>query len=188
MLGSDEPRGGATMSLDAMTERALQSPGEGADGRTGLARRADAIVTYIPTEIVLVYVAAVAAVRTPAEGPATGQWVLLVATLVLTPIATWAVFAMKLSARGRPFPLSPRAWPWPELVIATLGFLLWAFTIPYTPFEQLDWYRPGLAAVVLLVGTVVLGLIAPLLRQADTPTWDLPARSRTEPTVEVEPE
>jgi len=41
---------------------------------------------------------------------------------------------------------------------------------------------------VLLVGTVVLGLIAPLLRQSNTPTWDLPARSRTESTVELEPE
>lgn len=176
------------MSLDAMTERALHSPGGGDDGRSALARRADAIVTYIPTEMVLVYVAAVAAVRTPAQGPAAGQWVLLIATLVLTPIATWALFAVKVSARGRPFPVSPRVWPWPELVIATLGFLLWAFAIPHTPFEQLDWYRPGLAAVVLLVGTVVLGLTAPLLRQANTPTWDLPARSRTESTVEVEPE
>lgn len=176
------------MSLDAMTERALLSPGEGGDGRTTLARRADAIVTYIPTEIILVYVAAVAAVRTPGEGPAAGQWVLLATTIALTPIATWAVFAMKVYARGRPVPLSPRAWPWPELVIATLGFLLWAFTIPHTPFEQLGWYRPGLAAVVLLVGTVVLGLIAPLLRQSNTPTWDLPARSRTESTVELEPE
>lgn len=176
------------MSLDAMTERALHAPGGGDGGRTALARRADAIVTYIPTEMVLVYLAAVAAIRTPAEGPATGQWVLLVATLVLTPVATWAVFAMKVSARDRAFPLSPRAWPWPELVIATLGFLLWAFAIPYTPFELLDWYRPGLAAVVLLVGTVVLGLIAPLLRQADTPTSDLPAHSGEEPTLELEQE
>ncbi len=174
------------MSLDAMTERALRTPAE--EGRATPSRRAEKIVTYIPTEVVLVYVAAVAAIRNPGEAPAGGQWALLVTVLVLTPVITWAVFAMKVVARGRPTPWSPRAWPWPELLIATLGFLLWAFAIPNTPFETLDWYRPGLAAVALLVGTLMLGLIAPLMRQWDTPTWDLPAPSHIESSAEAEPE
>jgi hypothetical protein len=131
---------------------------------------ANAIIGYIPTEIVAIYVPAVAAITTPGVPTGDGQWALLIAVLALTPITTWAMFAAKRRNAGAPLPIAPSTWPWPEMLIATVAFLLWAFTLPRTPFEEYDWYRPGLAAVLLLVGTLVLGLLVPLLRPLPAPS------------------
>jgi hypothetical protein len=144
---------------------------------------AAAIVGYIPTEIVAIYVPAVAAITTPGVPPGDGQWVLLIVVFALTPITTWAVFAAKRRNAGAPLPVPPSTWPWPEMLIASVAFLLWAFTLPRTPFEQFDWYRPGLAAVLLLVGTLVLGLLVPLLR----PLPDASATAVTEPAAPSAP-
>jgi hypothetical protein len=167
------------MSLDAMATRAMEDRHWRGDShivpeamqgdkpgprRSAVASATDTIGTYITTEIVIVYVAAVAAINTPAATSGMGQWVLMWVLLALTPLATWTAFAAKIRAEGDPLPFAPREWPWPQIFIATTAFLLWSFTLPNTPFERLSWYRPGLSAVVLLVGTMVLGLIAPLLR------------------------
>jgi hypothetical protein len=159
------------MSLHAMTDRALAADPEVPDfgPNTGDAS-SNAIVGYIPTEIVAVYVPAVAAITTPGVPTGDGQWVLLIVVLALTPITTWAVFAAKRRNAGAPLPIAPSTWPWPEMLIATVAFLLWAFTLPRTPFDQFGWYQPGLAAVLLLVGTLVLGLLVPLLRPLPDPS------------------
>ena len=168
------------MSLHAMTDRALAAdpevPNFGPD--TGDAS-SNAIVGYIPTEIVAVYVPAVAAITTPGVPTGDGQWVLLIVVLALTPITTWTVFAAKRRNAGAPLPVAPSTWPWPEMFIATVAFVLWAFTLPRTPFEQFGWYQPGLAAVLLLVGTLVLGLLVPLLR----PLPDQSAPAVTDPAA-----
>jgi hypothetical protein len=161
------------MSLHAMTDRALAADPAVPDTFTDAGDAGDpanAIIGYIPTEIVAVYVPAVAAITTPGVATGDGQWALLIVVLALTPIATWAMFAAKRRNAGAPLPLAPWTWPWPEMLIATTAFLLWAFTLPRTPFEQYDWYRPGLAAVLLLVGTLVLGLLVPLLRPLPAPS------------------
>ena len=49
------------------------------------------------------------------------------------------------------------------MIVSTVAFLLWAFSLPHSPFETMTWYRPSLGAVVLLAGTTVVGLVAPLL-------------------------
>ncbi|UPZ28475.1 hypothetical protein MUK60_11985 [Streptomyces sp. LRE541] len=122
------------------------------------------IVTYIPTEIVTIYVAAVSALHSPSSGPGNGQWVLMWVTLALTPVVTWISYALKMRADGGPLPRSARLWPWPEMVVASVAFLLWAFSLPSSPFETLDWYRPGLSAFALLAGTTLIGLVMALLR------------------------
>ena len=157
------------MSLHAMTNRALSADPAVPYTDPDAGNPATAIVGYIPTEIVAVYVPAVAAITTPGVPIGDGQWVLLIVVLALTPITTWAVFAAKRRNAGAPLPVAPSTWPWPEMLIASVAFLLWAFTLPRTPFEQFDWYRPGLAAVLLLVGTLVLGLLVPLLRPLPDP-------------------
>ncbi len=172
------------MSLHAMTDRALAADPAVPDfgPNTGDAS-SNAIVGYIPTEIVAVYVPAVAAITTPGVPTGDGQWVLLIVVLALTPITTWAVFAAKRCNAGAPLPVAPSTWPWPEMLIAAVAFLLWAFTLPRTPFEEFEWYRPGLAAVLLLVGTLVLGLLVPLLR----PLPDASAPAVTDPAAPPAP-
>ncbi len=155
---------------DAQTlHEAFAERREPARRRGGVRQAADSIVTYIPTEIVTVYVAATAAIHAAGSKPGTGQWVLLAVLLVLTPTTTWALFAAKIHGLGESMPAAPRNWPWLHMIIASIAFLLWSFTLPNTPFEELRWYTPGLAAVVLLVGTMVLGLAAPFFRPSTPP-------------------
>jgi hypothetical protein len=163
-LEDRRPRGDSSIVAELFDSDAL-GPKESPRQRRA-ATRVTEIVTYIPTEIVTVYVAAAAAISTRGATPGKGQWVLMWIVFVLTPVATWMVFAAKVRALGDPLPSALRDWPWPQMLIASTAFLLWSFTLPGAPFAQFGWYRPGLSAVVLLVGTTVLGLIAPLLPSA----------------------
>ena len=124
------------------------------------------IVDYIPTEIVTVYIAVGAALSDPGTPSRTGQWVAFWALFVLTPLTVWALYTAQLRAGGAGLPLQPAGWPWPELVAATVAYVLWAFTLPATPFADFRWYRPGLGTAVLLVGTMILGLGAPLFTRS----------------------
>ena len=81
-----------------------------------------------------------------------------------------ALFAAQLRASGAPLPLDPTRWPWPELIVATVAYVLWAFTLPGTPFAGFSWYRAGLGGALLLVGTLVLGLSAPLFTRTSATT------------------
>jgi hypothetical protein len=119
------------------------------------------IVDYIPTEIVTIYVAVIAALSDAGTTSRTGQWVAFWIFLGVTPLALWLLFAARLRAANAS-PLDPMRWPWPELAVAAVAYVLWAFTLPGTPFADFRWYRPGLGTAVLLVGTLVLGLGAPL--------------------------
>jgi len=127
-----------------------------------LASAARTIVAYIPTEIVTIYVAAVAAADIPGKQPAGGQWVLFWIFLVLTPIIVWGTYAlaMKENRRGRPWRF--RQWPATSMALATLSFTLWAFSLPKSPFGGFSWYRPSIGSVALLVGTLIIGTIASL--------------------------
>jgi hypothetical protein len=127
------------------------------------------IVDYIPTEIVTIYVAVGAALSDAATPSRTGQWVAFWVFLGVTPLALWALFAARLRAANTSPLLDPMRWPWPELVVATVAYVLWAFTLPATPFADFSWYKPGLGTAVLLVGTLILGLGAPLFTRTAVP-------------------
>jgi hypothetical protein len=155
---------GTSLSTGAPAAPAPQSVGL-SQGSMILAAMSS-IVSYIPIEIVTVYVAVSAAISEPASPCRTGQWVSFWVFLALTPITLWALYAARLRASGASLQLDPTRWPWPELIASTVAYALWAFALPGTPFAGLSWYRPGLAGAVLLVGTLVLGLGAPLFARA----------------------
>jgi hypothetical protein len=137
---------------------------ETSGGRNGAIGTALAtIVTYIPSEVVTLYVAATAALRATGEPSPASQWALLAVVLALTPVVVWATYAAMRRRRDDDLPWSPRTWPWPAIIVSTLGFLIWSFSLPDSPFGHLPWYQPAMASVVLLLGTTVLGLVAPLL-------------------------
>ncbi len=144
-----------------------EKAGSGAT-ETPLAAALDAIVAYIPTEVVTTYVAILAAINTGAESRA-GQWAAFWAFATVTPVSVWLIFATKLRAAGKPLPVAPKQWPLWEMFAASVAFAAWGYALPDSPFNDFDWYTPAVATVVILGLTFLLGLVAPLF-QPKTPT------------------
>lgn len=136
------------------------------DGQSAAAAALDAVVAYIPTEIVTVYVAVIAALNTPRTTSHAGEWFIFWLFLALAPISVWSLYVMRLRADGVSIP-GFRNWPLYELVTAPIAFVLWAFTLPASPFMDFGWYRPSQGTAALLVGALILGLCSPLVRQPD---------------------
>jgi hypothetical protein len=129
------------------------------------------IMACIPAEIVLVYVATIAAITTDATRARTGQWVAFWAYLAATPVTLlFGVAAAGATSADKLALLKPGRWPWVEMIAATACFAIWGFTLPGTPFADFGWYRPAVATVVLLAGSLVIGLLAPIfgLDQSDS--------------------
>jgi hypothetical protein len=123
------------------------------------------ISSYIPTEIVTVYVAVLAALREPSTDkvsplPAEIFWGFLIAT----PIVVWLVFAAKVRSADvkRPLPLAPGAWPVWEMFAATVAFISWAVALTPPPFKEVS---PSTGGLLVLGTSTVLGLIAPVFQR-----------------------
>jgi hypothetical protein len=142
------------------------------------------IATYIPTEIIGLYLAALAAVRAginPATEKATSSQANRVGSLnlasngevriailfaVLTPAIVWLVYAGKVRAGGGSTPLNPRKWPVWEMFAATAGFIAWSFSLPDSPFTRFDWYNLSWATFVVLAVSTGLGLLSPVVQRS----------------------
>jgi hypothetical protein len=129
------------------------------------------ITTYIPTEILTLYVAVIGAIRaTKADEIALTArgWTVFWVFLVGSPIAVWIIYAAKVRAAGKPLPVALGSWPMWEMTAATIAYAAWAFALPESPLAQTDASRP-LAPVVVLVASTVLGLLAPVVQQPIKP-------------------
>jgi hypothetical protein len=71
----------------------------------------------------------------------------------------------KIKAAGKAIPASPIKWPLWEMAAATIAYVAWTFALPSTPFAQMYWYSPGLAAFLILVVSAGLGILAPLMQR-----------------------
>lgn len=132
-----------------------------------VAEAARAIIAYIPAEIVTAYVAATGIITVSGAKPAAGQWVLMWIALAFTPFTVWTLTALRAKKATGRVPLAPATWPWLQIILASVAFELWAFSLPNTPFGNLSWYRPVIGGVVLIFGTLFVGLIASLVEPSD---------------------
>jgi hypothetical protein len=135
-----------------------------------------AIVTYIPTETITLYVAALAAVRAGSavntgarasvvSSANTAQLATFFGFLGFTPILVWLVYAGKVKTAGKTVPVTPRKWPVWEMASSLVAFAAWAYTLPDSPFSRFGWYTEALGTFVVLVTSTVLGLIAPIVQR-----------------------
>jgi len=131
------------------------------DAAKRVGEAAASIAGYIPSEIVTVYVAAIALVTDPTRSR-TGLWVAFWCCLACVPLVVWLLYAADSKASAKPVPFHPRAWPYYEVSLAVIAFGLWAAMLPNTPFEDHDWYRKDVAGFLTLVFTIAVGLFAPL--------------------------
>ncbi len=124
---------------------------------------------YIPTEVLTLYVAVLAAIGGPEKqkpgNVPQAMWVTYWIFLFVTPIVVWLVYGAKLTAAQKPIPLAFRTWPFWEMFAATVAYCAWAFALPNTPFADYSWYSSGLAGLAVLVASTVLGLLAPFLQR-----------------------
>lgn len=141
--------------------------GEPARPANGTNTALQTLTTYIPTEVLTLYVSAIAAVGPlTVNGMPVGRWLPFWCFLVATPAVVWIAFATKLKAAGKNLPASPGKWPVWEMTAATIAYFAWTFALPNTPFAQFDkWYSSGLAAFLVLVVSAGLGMIAPLMQR-----------------------
>ncbi len=153
--------GGAPDTL----EEVARAKGEEPNPQNVIASALSAIATYIPTEILTLYVAIVAANQSIVEGQRQhffSELRIFIVFLVLTPIIVWLIYAGKVISARDVVPLNPRRWPKWEMFAATAAYAAWAFAIPANQFDVYPWYSPAFAGVAVLAVSILLGLIAPL--------------------------
>ena|SRR5436190_141677 len=123
------------------------------------------IATYIPTEILTLYVAVLGALQGPQGVSTRSLRIAFVFFLVLTPIIVWLTFAAKVRAAKMRLPLRPNTWPFWEIFAATIAYGAWAFALPDSPLKDFSWYSPALAGVIVLAISTILGLLAPVVQR-----------------------
>lgn len=137
---------------------------EGQNAASSVHETLGLIVAYIPSEILVTYVAVVAAIQGDPSASPTGDWIAFWLFLALSPSVCWILYATKLKHGGSPLPLHPKRWPhWP-MAAATIAYAVWAYTLPKTPFASFHWYQPAVGTVALLLVTMLLGLVAPMFQ------------------------
>jgi len=120
---------------------------------------------YIPTEVITLYVAVLAAVQQQGKVTTT-DWSVFWIFLIATPVIVWLVYGAKLKAIQKPLPIKFGAWPVWEMVAATAAFSAWAFALPNSPFTRFDWYSSGLSGLAVVIVSTFLGLLAPFFQRA----------------------
>jgi hypothetical protein len=133
------------------------------NAQTALSTTLKVIVTYIPTEVLTLYVAVLAAIRVPSRTDVRPLRIAFYGFLVATPLVVWLVYAAKCKGGGKGLPLTPRTWPLWEMLAAALAYAAWALALSDNPFS--NWYSPGLSAIVVLVVSTLLGLVAPIFQR-----------------------
>lgn len=145
------------------------------EAQTAVTTALKVIATYIPTEVLTLYVAVLAAIRVPNQ---TGQQTLadkrpleivFYVFLAATPLIVWLVYAAKCKGGGKPLPWAFRSWPLWEMAGATVAYAAWAFSLSENPFVFASWYSSAVAAIVVLIVSTVLGLLAPLFQRPLNP-------------------
>ena len=125
------------------------------------------IATFIPIEVLTLYVAAVAALHKESE-VTKAEWIAFWVFLILTPTIVWVVYAAKVKSAGKPLPAKPTRWPLWEMSAATIAYVVWAYALPGSPFSQFEksgFYSSALAGLFVLGVSTILGLVAPLFQR-----------------------
>ena len=124
-----------------------------------------ALVGYIPTEIITLYVAALSA---EAALRATLGFIDAAAILwffvALTPVLLLLIFISKVAATGATLP-GPALWPWWKMFAATVAFFVWAIAVPGNP------YLADTGAAVAGVGAMLVSTLLTVV----TPIFERPA-------------
>ncbi len=135
------------------------SPGSGA---SAIDSAYNTLFGYIPTEVVTLYVAVVAAISSLSDS---WRYAALGVFVLITPLVVWIAFATKVKGAGKPMPARPRQWPVWEMVAADIAFCAWAFALWNHPGADPKTVPTGLAGLLVLGTSTALGLLSPLFQR-----------------------
>jgi len=167
------PLGRTPQTLDEIAKAASSPPAtseqppkeqQPPNGKGNIETALNILFGYIPTEIVTLYVAVLAAIGV--EGKVTPtEWASFGVFVAGTPVVVWLVYGAKLKNSNLPLPLTYATWPVWEMFAATVAFVAWGFALPQSPFAAFTWYSSALAGVVVLITSAILGLLAPFFQR-----------------------
>ena len=171
------------------------APGAAAPPDNAFTAAMKAVTTYIPTEVLTLYIAG-AAIYLNTDGTEQGvdydrAWLIFFGALIATPLVNALVFAAKLRSAGVAMPRDVRQWPVWESIAATIAFVAVAATLPDTPFEDRSWYDRAFAGFLLGVVSLFLGLISSIItpiRADNAPTVAGAGAGTNQPPAIVPPE
>lgn len=164
---NEVPQGLREIARAAATPPATEpeAVGQAGEGSGQIDTALHVLFGYIPTEVLTLYVAVLAAVQQP-DKVTSADWIAFWSFLVATPIVVWLVYGAKVKAAGKPVPLAFGTWPLWEMFAAAVAYCAWAFALPNTPFSTYPWYSSGLSGVAVLIASTGLGLLGPFFQRA----------------------
>lgn len=124
----------------------------------------NALVKYIPTEVITLYIACVSALPAvmgdfPLVTPERLYWVFV----GLTPVFFILVYYNQIAVSNKKFPYITQ-WPWWRIIASTIAFCVWALAVPNNPFisTKTAGVLSGIAAAFI---STLLTLIGPIIER-----------------------
>ena len=140
------------------------SPAAGTNSTNVVDNSLNRLIKYIPTEIVTLYVAIIAAATALKVPPSQSTLLMLyVAFAVLTALSVILVFLGKLATDGQDWP-SPRGWPWWNTIAATIAFLVWGLALPNNQLVSSD-LSAAFASIGALAVSYILSMFEPVAQR-----------------------
>lgn len=127
----------------------------------------NALVKYIPTEVVTLYIACVSALpAVQKDFQAVTSVRMYWGFVVLTPILFILIYYNQLAVANQPFPKFLQ-WPWWRIVASTIAFSVWALAVPN------DFFSTNSAGVLSGIGaafvSTLLSLVGPIVERPPQP-------------------
>lgn len=122
-----------------------------------------ALVGYIPTEVITLYVAAISA-----EAALHAAFNRIDATTILwffvavTPVLLLLIYLSKAAAAGELLP-GPTQWPWWKMCAATIAFFVWALAVPGNPYLKDE--ASAVAALGAMLVSTLLNILTPIFER-----------------------
>ncbi len=139
-----------------------EDTGEGVDATNALS----ALIEYIPSETVVLYLAWLSAVPTiTSEFPVFTKENAYWAFLLATPLLFAVIFLGKRKAAGERGLPSLQEWPWWSLFAATAAYAVWALAVPGGAYLTTEGGRV-LASLLAIIASGVLGVFGGWLGKA----------------------
>lgn len=152
----------AADAVQKVTLTAAVAPAAGAaPAQNTVGNALTALVKYVPTEVVTLYVATVAA-RQQIEAvlPSFKSLWLFWGFVCLTPLMFALLFYNKLAVANQKLP-SLKEFPWWKTIASTIAFAVWALAVPNGPYLQTAG-ASALAGLAALFVSTVLTLLDPI--------------------------